>query len=187
MAGPIAQWRNDLARLDAQLDRARERVADLRKPGAGATDQQIAQARLGELAAVKQFNDFLATAKQGYDIAKQYERRLSNGSNLSALERQQLEITRDALNARAGEFQQFANDNKLFPASAKPVQANGKIYYDGGHTEWDHAETQMIELCHDMPLACLSVDAGPGAREVNKREFTKPLLRAERGLVTVPN
>ncbi|TDF66781.1 hypothetical protein [Cupriavidus sp. L7L] len=102
-------------------------------------------------------------------------------------ERQQLEITRDALNTRAGEFQQFANDNKLQPQSATPVKLDGKAYYDNGHTEWDHAETQMMELCHDMPLACLSADAGPGARKVNKREFTKTLLRAERGLVTVPN
>jgi hypothetical protein len=136
MAGPITQWRSQEAQLRAQLVKAKENVDDLLR-NKGSTTVQIARAGLNELAAVKQYNDFLDTAKQGYDIAKQYERRLSNSSNLSAMERQQLEITRDALNARAGEFQHFANENKLQPQSATPVKLDGKIYYDDGHTEWD--------------------------------------------------
>lgn len=135
MAGPIAQWRTQEAQMRAQLVKATDRVDAL--GNTGATPQQVAKASLSVLAAVKQYNDFLDTAKQSYDMARQYERRLSNGSNLSALERQQLEITRDALNARAGEFQQFANDNKLQPQSAIPVRLDGKVYYDNGHTEWD--------------------------------------------------
>ncbi len=109
-----------------------------------APPERISQARLNELAAVKQYNDFLDTAKQDYAKATQYEARLHNDPNLSALERHQLEITRDALNARAGEFQQFANDNKLFPQSANPVKLDGKIYYDNGHTEWDAGTARGI-------------------------------------------
>ncbi|MFJ4294424.1 hypothetical protein ACIP1U_32395, partial [Cupriavidus sp. NPDC089707] len=135
MAGPIAQWRSEEKRLSTQLDQARDKLAALWD--AGASSLQINQARLGELAAVKQYNDFLNTAKQDYAKATQYEARLRNDPNLSALDRQQLEGTRDALNARAGEFQQFANDSKLYPQSANPVKLDGKIYFDDGHTAWD--------------------------------------------------
>ncbi|SCU97074.1 hypothetical protein CNECB9_5410016 [Cupriavidus necator] len=109
-----------------------------------APPERISQARLKELAAVKQYNDFLDTAKQDYAKATQYEARLRNDPSLSSLERHQLEVTRDALNARAGEFQQFANDNKLFPQSANPVKLDGKIYYDNGHTEWDTSTARGI-------------------------------------------
>lgn len=135
MAEPVAQWQSEKARLDAQLAAWERKVADLAQ--ANAAPEHIAQARLSELAAVKQYNDFVDTAKQDYAKAMQYEARLRNDPNLSPLQRQQLEVTRDALNARAGEFQQFASNNKLYPQSANPVKLDGKIYYDDGYIEWD--------------------------------------------------
>ncbi|MBB2919758.1 hypothetical protein [Cupriavidus alkaliphilus] len=60
MAGPVAHWQSEKVRLDAQLAAWDKKVADLAR--SGAAPEQIAQARLNELAAVKQYNDFVDTA-----------------------------------------------------------------------------------------------------------------------------
>ncbi|WP_340529905.1 hypothetical protein, partial [Cupriavidus necator] len=91
------QWINQAQQLRADIFRLENAV--LKLSGSNATSGQIAQAEIKHLNAVKQYNDFLDTAKQDYAKATQYEARLHNDPNLSALERHQLEITRDALNA----------------------------------------------------------------------------------------
>lgn len=135
MAAPIAQWKSQEARLRSQLIEHRSQVTDLIRAGAG--QEQIAQAGLRELAAVKQCNEFLGTAGAGQKIADQLDRQLRFTPDMPSGQRQYLEFQRDAINQRAGEFQEFANANHLQPAYALPVRANGKIYYDNGKVEWD--------------------------------------------------
>lgn len=136
------QWKERSSQLQSDISRWDDTGGKLERTGAPSA--QIAQAELSHLSAIKAYNDFLSTARQDYAKAAQYEAQLRNNPNLSALERQQLQITRDALNTRAAEFQQFASDNKLYPVSANPVRANGKIYYDNGQTEWDTSSTRGI-------------------------------------------
>ena len=92
MSNQLAQWQSDLARLKGQLDRAHE--AREHQTGKLALPAQATQAGLTELAAVKQYNDFLATSRRLNESVRQLDARLRNDTSMSSLERTNLVFLR---------------------------------------------------------------------------------------------
>ena len=135
MSAQASQWKAEFDRLKGQVGATKGRADSLAEKGA--SPDQIANAGLTELAAVKQYNDFLATSRRLDESVRQLDARLRNDTNMSSLERSQYEIWRDKAQAQADEFKRFLIDNNAHPESAVPVKFNGKRYYDDGSIEWD--------------------------------------------------
>ena len=99
---------------------------------------QLEKAQLAQWEAVRKYNSFVESGSQLLKVATDAEYRL-NRSNLSLLERNQLETTRDTMVNLASEFITFKNQNGVSLQSLSPMNIGSKTYYHDGRVEWNTA------------------------------------------------
>lgn len=104
---------------------------------------QLDQARLAQMQAAQRYNSFIESGSQIIQVAQDAEQRLKS-PNLSALERHQLEATRDNLYSLAGEFTSFKTQNNAQLLLLGKVDIGPKTYYPDGRVEWNDTAGGML-------------------------------------------
>lgn len=172
-----AQWRTQLSSLNTANRDARARVDDIQRqifedPSRQSSLQpQLDQARLTQIQATQRYNSFIESGSELIKVAQAAEQRLQSPS-LSALERHQLETTRDNLYSLAGEFTSFKTQNNAQLLILGKVDIGPKTYHPDGRVEWNDTAGGLLGQAVDgiKGLASRAKDAllqGPFTTEEN--------------------
>lgn len=97
---------------------------------------QLEQAQLTQWEAVQKYNSFVESGSQLLKVATDADNRLKS-NNLSLLERNQLQTTRDTMVDLAGKFITFKSQNGASLQSLNPMNIGSKTYYHDGRVEWN--------------------------------------------------
>lgn len=132
------QWLNQLNALRTSNDAARRNVEiwGQRVANDDSLQSQLDQARLAQIQAAQRYNSFIESGSELINVAQDAEQRLQSPS-LSALERHQLETTRDNLYSLAGEFTSFKTHNNAQLLILGKVDIGPKTYHPDGRVEWN--------------------------------------------------
>jgi hypothetical protein len=97
---------------------------------------QLEKAQLSQWQAAQKYNSFIESGSQLLKVASDAETRLKS-NNLSLLERNQLESTRDNMINLAGEFITFKTQNGASLQNLSKMDIGPKTYYSDGRVEWN--------------------------------------------------
>lgn len=134
--GQLNALRTGNANAKSAVDAIQNQISTSSPSVVSTLKPQLEQAQLLQWQAAQKYNSFIESGRQLLKVASDAETRL-NSTNLSLLERSQLESTRDLMINLASEFVTFKSQNGATLQNLNKMDIGPKTYYSDGRVEWN--------------------------------------------------